>query len=146
MVSDLWRVQPSADGDLQCGEHVSGRNAVDAHTCVCPFDCERGRHVSDCSLRGVVRSLWLGDVDNGTTHGADHDNAARCVALHQVLGNTNSKEPCAVNIDAPQLLHAVVWVFDGWEVLGEAGGCDEVVDLAVLCDDLVQSLGDGLWL
>jgi len=39
-----------------------------------------------------------------------------------------------------------VWVVDGWEVLGEAGGGDEVVDLAVLCDDLVQSCGYRLWL
>ena len=111
-----------------------------------PLDCKRRRHVPDRSLCGVVRSLRLRDVDNGTAHGPDHDNAAGCIALHQVLGNTNSKEPGAVNVDAPQLLHAVVWVFDGWEVLGEAGGCDEVVDLAVLRDDLVQSCGDGLWL
>ena len=39
-----------------------------------------------------------------------------------------------------------MWVVDGWEVLGEAGGCDEVVDLAVLCDDLVQSCCHRLWL
>jgi len=111
-----------------------------------PLNGERRRHVSDRSLRGIVRSLGLGDVDDGTAHGPDHDDAARGVALHQVLGNTNSEEPGAVDVHTPKLLHAVVWVVDGREVLGEAGGCDEVVDLAVLRDDLVQSCGDGLWL
>ena len=57
--------------------------------------------MSDRSLCGVVRSLRLRDVDNGTAHGPDHDNAAGCIALHQVLGNTNSEEPGAVDIDAP---------------------------------------------
>lgn len=111
-----------------------------------PLDRERRGHVSDSSLSGVVGSLRLWDVDNGTAHGADHDNAAGCFALHQVLGNTNSEEPGAVDIDTPKLLHTVMWVVDSWEVLGEAGGSDKVVDLAVLCDDLVQRCGHGLWL
>jgi hypothetical protein len=102
--------------------------------------------VPDCGLGGVVRSLRLWDVDDGTAHGTDHDDAARRLALHQVLGDTDSEEPGTVNVDTPQLLHTVVWVIDGREVLGEAGGGDQVVDLAVLRDDLVKRRGYGLGL
>ena len=39
-----------------------------------------------------------------------------------------------------------MWVVDGWVVLGESGGRDEVVDLAMLRDDLVERCGHGLGL
>jgi hypothetical protein len=75
--------------------------------------------VTDSGLGGVVRSLRLRDVDDGTAHGSDHDNAARCLALHQMLSNTDSEEPGAVHVDTPELLHAVVRVVDGGPVLSE---------------------------
>jgi hypothetical protein len=39
-----------------------------------------------------------------------------------------------------------VWVVNSWVVLGEPGGGDEVVDLAVLRDDLVEGRSHGLGL
>ena len=100
----------------------------------------------DSCFGGVVGSLRLWDVDNGTAHGADHDNAAVGLALHQVLCDTNSEQPRAVDVNTPQLLHTVVWVVNSWVVLGEPGGGDEVVDLAVLRDDLVEGRSHGLGL
>lgn len=50
----------------------------------------------------------------------------------------------AVDVDGPALLDAFGWVVDGVEVLGEAGGGDEVVDAAVERDDVVERLVDGV--
>jgi hypothetical protein len=57
-----------------------------------------------------------------------------------VLGDSDSPEISTVNIDAPKLLHAIVGVRDSRVVLGESGGCDEVVDFAVLLDDFLYCL------
>jgi hypothetical protein len=135
-----------ANKNLQGSEHVTWRNAVDTNACVRPLDGERRGHVTDSGLSGVVGSLRLRDVDNGTAHGSDHDNTARCLALHQMLSNTNSKEPGAVNVDAPELLHAVVRVIDCWEVLREPGRSYKIVDLSMLCDDLVERCSHRLGL
>jgi len=53
-----------------------------------------------------------------------------------VLCYAGGEEVCAVDVDAPELLHAFVGVGDGVVVLGEAGAGHEVVDLAVLFDDV----------
>jgi hypothetical protein len=90
-----------ADENLQSSEHVTRRDAVDTNACVCPLDGERRSHVTDSGLSGVVGSLRLRDVDNGTAHGSDHDNATGCLALHEVLGNTDGEEPGTVNVDTP---------------------------------------------
>jgi hypothetical protein len=54
-----------------------------------------------------------------------------------MFGDSDSPEISTVNIDAPKLLHAIVGVRDGRVVLGESGGCDKIVDLAVLLDDFL---------
>ncbi len=55
------------------------------------------------------------------------------------------KQIGAVDIDAPELPHAVDRVGDGFKVLGEARRRDQVVDPAVLGDDLGNaSLDTGL--
>ena len=46
----------------------------------------------------------------------------------------------AVNIDTPELLHAIWWVCDGIEVFGKAGRCDKVVNLAVVFDNVSNDL------
>ena len=77
--------------------------------------------MSYCGLGGVIRGLWLWDVDDGTGHAADEDHGAGGgFALHQVLCYTCGEEVCAVYVDAPELLHAFVGVANRVEVLGEA--------------------------
>ena len=46
-----------------------------------------------------------------------------------------SKEVGPVNIHAPELPQPIWWVCDSVEVLGETGGCHQVVDLAMVLDD-----------
>lgn len=60
-----------------------------------------------------------------------------------MLRDRNRKQVCAVYIDAPKLADSLNGVVDCCEVLGEAGGCDEVVDLTVLGDDLGDGCFDG---
>lgn len=52
------------------------------------------------------------------------------------------EEVSAVNIDTPEFLHAIWWVCDGIEVLGEAGGCNKVVNFAVVFDNIGNDLLD----
>lgn len=61
------------------------------------------------------------------------------LARHQVLSDSDSKEVCAVYVDAPQLTHAINRVVDSIIVLGETGTGDEVVDLSVLLDDILDA-------
>jgi hypothetical protein len=56
--------------------------------------------------------------------------------------HTRRKQIRAVDINAPQLTHAVDGVGDGLEVLGEAGRGHEVVDAAVGGNDLCEALLD----
>lgn len=128
-----------------------------------PLDSQRGGQVADTSLGGIVGTvellafqflLWvfcflkgnlrlgLRDVDNGARHAANHDHAAVALALHEVAGDRGGKQVCAVDVDGPQLAHAVDGVVDGLEVLGEAGRGDEVVDLAVGGEDLGDATVD----
>lgn len=101
--------------------------------------------MADGSLGGVVRGLGLRDVDHSTGHAANHDNAAGGLALDQMTGNASSKEVASVDIDSPALLHPLVGVLNGIKVLGETGGGDEVVNAAVLGDDVFQGLVDRVW-
>lgn len=68
--------------------------------------------------------LGLGNVDNGTGHGPDHDHGAGSIALHQVSGNAGSEEVGTVDVDGPKLAHTVDGVLDGLEVLGETSRGD----------------------
>ena len=109
-----------------------------------PLDRQTGRHLPNGSFGRIVRRLGLGHIDDGARHGADHDNAAGRFALHEVAGHADSEEVGAVDVDAPELLHAVVGVGDGVEVLGEAGRGDEVVDAAVGGEDFGDGCCDGV--
>ena len=123
-------------GNLQSSQHVSRANAVYPDTMSCPFDGKRRSEMANGCLGGVVGRLRLGYVDDGTRHATDHHNTPGRLALHQVLCHARSKQICAVHVHAPELLHTVVWVADGVEVFGKSRRRDEMVDLAVLCDDL----------
>lgn len=95
--------------------------------------------------RGENLRLGLGNVDNGARHAADQDHAATRLAAHEMASNAGGPEVGAIDIDGPQLAHAVDGVVDGLEVLGEAGRGDEVVDLSVGLDDLIDAGLDGIW-
>jgi hypothetical protein len=56
--------------------------------------------------------------------------------------HTCRKQIRAVDINAPQLAHAVDGVGDSLKVLGEAGRGHEVVDTAVGGNDLCEALLD----
>lgn len=109
-----------------------------------PLHRQAGRQVPDAGLGGVVGSLRLGHIDNGARHAADHDHAARSLALHEVAGDRGGKEVGAVDIDSPDLAHAVDGVVDGLEVLGEPGRGDKIINLAMSLDDLGNTGLDGL--
>ena len=99
----------------------------------------------DCARPGQLENLRLRlrHVDNGSGHAANHDHAARLLAAHEVTGNGGSEKIGSVDVDGPELAHAVDRVVDGLEVLGEARRGDEVVDLAVGLDDLGNAGLDG---
>lgn len=61
-----------------------------------------------------------------------------------MTGDAGSEEVGTIDIDGPELAHAVDGVVNGLEVLGEARGSDEGVDLAVLLDDLCDAGVDGV--
>ena len=100
--------------------------------CQMPYGC----------FGGVVWCLGLRHVDNGAGHATDEDNAARRVPLHQMLRDSNGVKVRAVNVDSPKLLNAIVGVRNGIVVLGEAGRCHQVVDFAMLLNDLGKRLVD----
>jgi hypothetical protein len=94
-------------------------------------------------LRRIVRRLRLRHIDNRARHATNADNATRGTTTHQVLGSLDTEEVCSVDVDAPELLHALVGVGDGFVVFAEAGGGDEAVDFAVFFDDGGEGLSDG---
>ncbi len=98
--------------------------------------------VPDARLAQDLR-LRLRNVDNGTGHAANEDHAARALPLHEMTGDGRSKQVCAVDVDAPELAHAVNGVVDSLKVLREAGRGDEVINLAVLLNDLGNAGVDG---
>ena len=131
-------------GYSQSSEHIARANAVDTDTMTSPLHSERSSKVAHGSLRGIVRSLRLGNINDSAGHGADHNDATGRLPLHKVLSNIDGEEVCAVDIDAPQLLHTVEGVVDGLEVLGEAGRRDQVIDLAVLGQDFGHGIAHGV--
>jgi hypothetical protein len=76
------------------------------------------------SLCSVVWCLWLRDIDNGTRHGADEYDAAWRLPLHEMLCHSNGKKICAVHVDTPELLDAIIRITNCIIIFREAGGCD----------------------
>lgn len=95
-------------------------------------------------LRGIVRRLRLRHVDDASGHAADHDDAARGLSLHEMLRHPDRKEVGPVDVDAPQLLDPVIGVRDGIKVLRESSRSDQVVDLAMVTDDIGNCRVDRL--
>ena len=59
-----------------------------------------------------------------------------------MLRDSHCEEVCAIDVHSPELLQSVVRVRDGIEVFGEAGRCHEVIDFAVLLEDLSNRVLD----
>ena len=97
-------------------------------------------------LPGALRAIWLsGRLAAQLTTSGMMKGSVMEVDSHQVPCHGRGKQIGAVDIDAPELPHAVDRVGDGFKVLGEARRRDQVVDPAVLGDDLGNaSLDTGL--
>lgn len=91
-------------------QHITGANAVNPDVVTSPFDSKRCSQVSHSGLGGIVRSLGLRNVDNGTRHTANHDNATGGFTIHKVLGNSRGPQVSTIHVDTPELLDAVMWV------------------------------------
>jgi hypothetical protein len=106
---------------------------------MCPLDSQTGSQVADSCLCSVVWCLWLWYINNGARHTSNEHNASWCISRHQVLCDSNCEKICAIDIDAPELADPVDRVIDGLEVLCESCRCDQVVNLAMLFDNLSNS-------
>lgn len=120
----------------QCGQHIARANAVHTDSRMCPFHCQASREMPDSCFCCIVWRLGLRNVDNGSGHGANHDNTSRRFSLHQVPCHTGGEQIRPINVDSPKLLHTIVWICNGIKVLREACRCHQVVNLAVILDDL----------
>lgn len=104
-----------------------------------PLNRQTRSQMSDCRFGRIIRRLWLWDIDDSSRHATDKDHASWGLPLHQVLRNRDRKQVCPIHVHAPEFPHTFDRIVDCLEVFGEAGGCDEIVDFAVLLDNL----GDG---
>lgn len=93
--------------NLQRSQHVAGGDAVDSNADAGPLNGKGGCKVSNASLRSVVGTAVIGsarrvvgrgarkgnlrlglrDVDNGTRHAANEDDATWALAVHQMAGD-----------------------------------------------------------
>lgn len=128
--------------NIQSSHHVSGADTVHPDIIRRPLDGKRRRQVPNSSLSSIIRRLGLRHVDHSAGHGTDHHDATGGLAFDQMTSNAGSEQVASINIDGPALLHALRRVVDGIEVLGETRGGDEVVDVAVLGNDVLDGLVD----
>ena len=107
MIEEGSTGRPGEIADLQGGQHVTWRNAVDPNVGLSPLDGKGGGEVSDGGFGGVVRAVartrWvsryagergrgregvlrlrLGNVHDGAAHAADEDHAPWGFASHLV--------------------------------------------------------------
>ena len=108
-----------------------------------PFYRQARGQLAHRRLGGVVGRLRLRHVHDSPTHGSHHDHAALRLAPDEMAADGRGPQVRAVDVDAPQLPHAVRGVLDGVEVLGEPGRGDQMVYPAVLAQNLVQGRVDG---
>ena len=109
-----------------------------------PFHRQTSRQVPDRSFGSIIRSLRLWHIYNASTHTPNHDNAPSRLSLHKMSSNTSGEEVGAVDIDTPELLHAVMRVRDGIKVFGKARAGNEAINLAMGTDDLGNGMVDAV--
>ena len=103
---------------------------------MCPLHSKTSSQMSHGCLCSIVRCLRLRHIHNGARHRANHNHTALRLALHQMPSDLASKEVGPVNVHAPELPQPIWWVCDSVKVLGETCRCDQVIDLAVVLDNL----------
>jgi hypothetical protein len=59
-------------------------------------------------------------------------------------GHGSGKEVGSVDVNAPELAHAINGIVNGLVVLGEPGAGNEVVNLAVLADNVINAGLDAI--
>ena len=125
---------------LQSSKHVARRDAVDANAMLGPLNGQTGSEVPHSGLCCIVWGLRLRDIHNGARHAANHDDATRRLAFHEVFGNGDRVKVSAIHIDTPQFLDAIMGVGYRIKVLGKPSRGYEVVDLAMSFDNLSERL------
>lgn len=86
--------------------------------------------------------MW--NVDHSTRHASNQYNATGGLAFDQMTGNASGKKVGTVNVDRPAFLNSVMWVMDGIKILCEAGRGDKAVNAAMLGQDVINRLVDGV--
>lgn len=110
---------------------------------VTPFVGQRAGHVNCPSLGNVVRSLFLGEVDDVTRHAGGNDEAALSTLLEvraHGLGTVEGASQVGVHHGNPVLDGAVKNAAVG----GLPGVGNEGIDLAKLGNDVLHQLGYAL--
>ncbi len=131
--------------NLQRREHIPRTDAIHADARRRPLNGQAGGELAYSGLGRVVRRLRLRHVDNAAGHAANEDEAAAARApLHQVPRHRHRRMVRAVDVDAPQLRHALGRVRRRRVVLREAGRRDETVDAPVLLHNVRHHGGNGL--
>ncbi len=123
---------------LQSSQHISRADNVDTNASVRPLHCQTGGQMPYSSLGCIVWRLWLRDVHNGAGHGSNHDHGALYLTFKEMSSYLTSEEVCTIHIDAPQLPHPLWWILNGIKILRKAGGCDQVIDLAMVFDNIAN--------
>lgn len=124
--------------NIQSCQHIPGGDTVDADSSMRPLHSQARGQMTDSRLRCVIWRLWLRHIYHSSRHGPNHHHTASRFAFHQVTSDRDRKEVCAINIDSPELPHTLDGVLDRIKILREPGRSYQMVDLAVLFDDLLN--------
>lgn len=130
--------------NIQSSHHIPRANTINPNIIRRPLNRKRRRQLPNRRLSRIIRRLRLRHIHHRPRHTPNHHDTSGALALDEVTGHARGEVVGAVDVDGPALLDAFGWVVDGVEVLGEAGGGDEVVDAAVERDDVVERLVDGV--
>ena len=101
-----------------------------------PLDRQACCQLTHGCFRCVVRCLRLRHIDDRSRHGPDHHDTAFGLAIDKMASHGCGPQISAVDIYAPKPPHAVWGIRNGVKVFSEPCGSDQVVDLAMLLDNL----------
>lgn len=128
--------------DLQSRQHIARGDDIDPYVSMSPLDCQARSQMPDSSFRGIVRGLGLRNIDNGTRHGSNHHHTAFDLPLHKVFCALNRPIVSAIDVNTPELVDSIWWVSNGIEILSEASRGNQMINFAVVLNDLSQRAFD----